>query len=89
MEPNSLLLLQARMEADEGSVTFKDVVTGFSKEEWGLLNPAQRDLYITVMLENYQNLVWGLSQCEFCDVEEDQNSGGKPSHIACIHKEPS
>ncbi|KAM4825440.1 zinc finger protein 793-like [Thomomys bottae] len=38
-------------------VSFKDVVVGFTHQEWHRLTPAQRALYRDVMLETYSNLV--------------------------------
>ena len=42
---------------NQGSGSFKDVTVDFSREEWQLLDLAQKSLYRDVMLENYFNLI--------------------------------
>ncbi|XP_055257209.1 zinc finger protein 701-like [Moschus berezovskii] len=47
------LSLKARLQ---DLMTFEDVAVEFTWWEWGQLDPAQKDLYREVMLENFKNL---------------------------------
>lgn len=40
----------------QGPIAFREIVLYFSSEEWALLSPCQRLLYVTVMMENYENV---------------------------------
>ncbi|XP_066489027.1 putative zinc finger protein 56 [Tiliqua scincoides] len=39
-------------------ISFTEIAVYFSSEEWALLHPCQRLLYETVMMENYENVIF-------------------------------
>ncbi|KAG8431024.1 hypothetical protein GDO86_019549 [Hymenochirus boettgeri] len=51
-------LIDGRSETGCGSVKFDEVAVFFSEEEWNFLTEQQRALYMEVMKENYDHLIY-------------------------------
>ncbi|XP_045431952.1 zinc finger protein 530-like [Pipistrellus kuhlii] len=71
LRPRSPVAAPVWTRVAEVGMTFEDIALYFSREEWSLLDGGQRQLYLNVMLENFE-LVSSLGCCCGAENVEEQ-----------------
>ncbi|XP_059521107.1 uncharacterized protein LOC132216067 isoform X9 [Myotis daubentonii] len=86
IRPQTAMAAPALRLGAEVGVTFEDIALYFSREEWSLLDEGQRQLYLNVMLENFE-LISSLGCCcgaENVEALTEQNISVKVSQARNI-----
>ncbi|XP_016852654.2 zinc finger protein 721 [Anolis carolinensis] len=83
--PQSFLPLCDGVELNQDPIAFEDVAVSFSLEEWVLLNPGQRDVYVQIMEEIHEFVdsladIWKKSNVCTKGRKHLGHSGGLPRH---------